>query len=232
MSPQLVVALDFPQEAPALALARQLVGVTTWVKVGLELYLTAGARIVAELKELGFRVFVDLKFLDIPHTVAGAVRKACGLGADMLTVHALGGKAMVEAALASRDAANAKAHVVAVTLLTHLRPADLPWAATPLPQLARDLACRAHAWGADGVVCSGQEAAAIRAATSPHFLLVTPGLRRPEDHTGDQARICTPQEAVRAGSNFLIMGRPITAAADPKATARQILEGVLRGNGA
>ncbi|MBZ4685614.1 MAG: orotidine 5-phosphate decarboxylase [Desulfomicrobiaceae bacterium] len=231
MSPQLVVALDFPQAKSALTLAQQLVGVTSWVKVGLELYLAAGARIVADLKGLGFRVFVDLKFLDIPNTVAGAVRQACGSGADMLTVHALGGKAMVQAALAARDAAGTKTHVVAVTLLTHLGPADLPWAMMPLPELAGDLARQAHAWGADGVVCSGQEAESIRAATSPDFLLVTPGLRRPEDHVGDQTRICTPQAAARAGSNFLVMGRPITGATDPAAAARQILASVLTPGG-
>lgn len=229
MKPQLVVALDYPEPAPALALAGRLAGEVRWVKVGLELYLAAGAAVVARLKDLGLRVFLDLKFLDIPTTVAGAVRQACRQGADMLTVHATGGQAMVAAALEARDAVHPATRVVAVTVLTHLTPADLPWMTGPLPALVQDLARRARLWGADGVVCSGQEAAAIRAATGPDFLLVTPGLRHADDAPGDQARVVTPQAAARAGSHFLVMGRPITAAPDPVAAVRRTLETINAG---
>ncbi len=224
MNPQLVVALDFPSAALALPLAQDLVGLVPWVKVGLELYLAAGAPIVEQLKAKGFQVFLDLKFLDIPTTVAKAVRQACQQGADMLTVHAIGGGAMVEAAVAAREAVCPATRIVAVTVLTHLTAADMPWVSPPLSVVAHDLACHAQSWGADGVVCSGHEAAAIRASAGPEFLLVTPGLRLPEDAPGDQARVVTPAQAVRAGSNFLVIGRPITGAQDPTAAVRRIME--------
>jgi len=224
MKPNLVVALDFPHPQEALAMAQKLRGTVSWVKVGLELFLAAEKALVSQLKDMGFAVFLDLKFLDIPNTVAGAVRQACCCGADMLTVHALGGEAMIQAAIQARDQSGASTAIVAVTVLTHLGPQHIPWAALPLNHLVLHLAQSAWRWGADGVVCSGLEVQAIRAATAPHFLLVTPGLRLPGDRAFDQSRICTPAEAAQAGAHFLVMGRPITQAPDPAAIARRIQE--------
>lgn len=230
--PQLVVALDFQTKGEALALAAQLKGVAPWLKVGLELFVAEGPGIARELKALGFRVFVDLKFLDIPNTVRGAVRSAVKCGADMLNIHACGGADMARVAVAARDEAAAemgldtKPLLLAVTVLTSMMDPSLPVLNGREPaQVVLELAKASHAAGLDGVVCSGQEAASIKAACGQDFLCLTPGIRIPDPNAtpDDQRRVLTPEAAVAAGSDFLVVGRPITRAADPARAARDIL---------
>ena len=240
-APELVVALDFPARAEALGMAERLSGVVPWVKVGLELFVAEGPIIVRELKALGFRVFVDLKFLDIPNTVRGAVRSCVKSGADMLNIHASGGADMAEAAVAARDemalelGLAEKPLLLAVTVLTSMAPANENDPALPLlngrdpAAVVLELALASRAAGLDGVVCSGQEAASIKAACGPEFLCLTPGIRIPNPAAttslqgDDQRRVMTPEAAVAAGSDFLVVGRPITRAADPVAAARDVL---------
>jgi len=231
-APALVVALDFPETAPALALASRLQGVVPWVKVGLELYLRAGQDLLARLKDMGFLVFLDLKFMDIPNTVQAATAQATRMGADMLTIHALGGRAMCEASAAGRDQALAPGQtppcILGVTLLTSLGPKDLAWnpAATDddLRDLTVHLARSAQNWKLDGVVCSGREVRVIRQACGASFQLLTPGIRLPDADSGDQSRVCTPAQAARDGSNYLVVGRPITKSDNPVQAARNYLK--------
>ena len=212
--PALVVALDFPQAAPALDLAARLRGVVPWVKVGLELYLCAGQDLLARLKDMGFLVFLDLKFMDIPNTVQGAAAQATRMGADMLTIHAL-------------TPGQTPPLVLGVTLLTSLGPGDLAWnpdeSAEDLGALTVHLARSAQNWKLDGVVCSGREVRVIRETCGASFQLLTPGIRLPDADAGDQSRICTPAQAARDGSNFLVVGRPITRADNPVQAARMYL---------
>jgi orotidine-5'-phosphate decarboxylase len=231
-SPALVVALDFPENGPALTLAARLQGVAPWVKVGLELYLSAGQEILSSLKDMGFKVFLDLKFMDIPNTVQAAVAQSTRMGADMLTVHALGGRAMCEAAATGRDQALAPGQtppcILGVTLLTSLGPGDLAWNAQATGDDIRDLtvhlARSAQNWKLDGVVCSGREVRVIRQACGASFRLLTPGIRLPDADSADQSRVCTPAQAARDGSDYLVVGRPITRSADPAQAARKYLE--------
>jgi orotidine-5'-phosphate decarboxylase len=213
----IIVPLDFPQASSALAMADRLDPALCRVKVGKELFTSAGPDVVRALHERGFEVFLDLKFHDIPSTVAGAVRAAGRLGVWMVNVHASGGSAMLEAA---RDAASTAARpplLIAVTVLTSLKDEDMPaigWqpsAAAQAITLAR-LACNC---GLDGVVASAHEVRAIKAATRPDFLAVTPGIRAPEDDVGDQARVMTPQNAQAEGADYLVIGRPITQSDNP-----------------
>jgi orotidine-5'-phosphate decarboxylase len=234
---QLVVALDFQTGAEALDMAAKLQGVAPWLKVGLELFVAEGPVIVRELKALGFRVFVDLKFLDIPNTVRGAVRSAVKSGADMLNIHAVGGMDMARVAVAARDEAAselglaARPLLLAVTVLTSMACANENAPSLPLlngrepAQVVLELAGASQAAGLDGVVCSGREAASIKAACGADFLCLTPGIRIPDPSAApdDQRRVMTPEAAVAAGSDFLVVGRPITRAADPAASARDIL---------
>jgi orotidine-5'-phosphate decarboxylase len=230
----LVVALDFPETSQALALASRLQGITPWVKVGLELFLDGGKDLPARLKDMGFKVFLDLKFMDIPNTVQAATAQATRMGADMLTVHALGGQTMCEAAAAGRDqalkAGQTPPCLLGVTLLTSLSPGDLAWnpdaTADDLRDLAVQLARSAQNWKLDGVVCSGKEVRVIRQACGASFQLLTPGIRLPDADSGDQSRVCTPAQAARDGSNFLVVGRPITRAEDPVQAAWSYLKAI------
>lgn len=236
LSPQLVVALDFQTQAEALDMANRLQGVVPWLKVGLELFVAEGPGIVRELKALGFQVFVDLKFLDIPNTVRGAVRSCVKSGADMLNIHACGGTDMARVAVAARDEAATEMGLAtrpllfAVTVLTSMMDPSLPVLNGREPAaVVLELAQASRAAGLDGVVCSGQEASAIKAACGPEFLCLTPGIRIPDPNApaDDQRRVMTPEAAVAAGSDFLVVGRPITRAADhlggPASAARDIL---------
>lgn len=224
---ELVVALDYPEAAKAMDMARQLENRVGWVKVGLELFTATGPRIVTDLKEMGFNVFLDLKFFDIPNTVKGAVRSAVRLGADMVNIHALGGSRMAEAALEGRDQGVSSGQplpiLLAVTVLTSMGPEDLPLKNAPQPsELALDLAVKAKQYGLGGVVCSALESRKIKASCGPGFLCLTPGIRPAAGMApggDDQRRVTTPAEAVRNGSDFLVVGRPITGAQDPAAMA-------------
>lgn len=227
-APELVVALDFPSPDEALDLASRLRGVVNWVKVGLELFLAGGQTMVTALKHRGFCVFLDLKFMDIPNTVQAAVARATAMGADMLTIHTLGGRTMAQAALTGRDQGVGPGQtpplILGVTILTSLGPADLIWnpqgSDEDLRALTVDLAVAAQDWGLDGVVCSGKEVRAIRHHCRAPFNLLTPGIRLPGANAGDQTRVCTPAQAAKDGSTFLVVGRPITRAIDPVDAAR------------
>jgi orotidine-5'-phosphate decarboxylase len=228
-APKVIVALDFADGSEALALAAQLSPAHCGVKVGKELFTTAGPELVNDLVARGFRVFLDLKFHDIPNTVASACAAATRLGVWMLNVHASGGAAMLAAARKSVDA-TAQSHgrpaplLIAVTVLTSLSAADLGAIgidATPAEQALR-LARLAQANGIDGVVCSAQEAAAVRAACGAAFTLVTPGIRPAGVGAHDHARAMTPEAAIAAGADYLVVGRAITGAADPLAALAAI----------
>ena len=233
--PRVIVALDFPDAAPALALAERLDPAGCAVKVGKELFVVAGPDLVRGLVGRGFRVFLDLKFHDIPNTVAQACAAATRLGVWMLNVHAAGGSAMLAAARdAVTDAATGagcpRPLLIAVTVLTSLRDTDL--AAIGLSGTTTEAALRlarlAREAGLDGVVCSAQEAPALRAACGAGFALVTPGIRPAGSATDDQARIITPEQAIADGADYLVVGRPITRAADPLAALAAINASVQR----
>jgi orotidine-5'-phosphate decarboxylase len=227
---RIIVPLDVPDTDAALALAARLDSKLCRVKVGKELFVAAGPAVVARLQERGFEVFLDLKFHDIPNTVAGACRAAARLGVWMMNVHASGGEAMLRAAREAIETVARPPLLIAVTVLTSLADKDLAQiglAGSLLDNVER-LARLARASGMDGVVCSAQEAPLIRKAAGEDFILVTPGIRLTSDSKDDQARIVTPVEAVRLGANYLVIGRSITQAADPAATLASIL-GSLEG---
>ncbi len=219
---QLIAALDFPDTESLLACARRLAGAVPWVKAGLEAFTLAGPSLVQELKAMGFQVFLDLKFHDIPNTAAAAVRAAARTGASLLTVHCQGGEAMCRAAMeAARSAGPSRPLIFGVTALTSFGPGQMPGIEKDPGDFARDLALSAEVWGLDGVVCSGREAGYVRAHTKLRILC--PGIRPAGSSADDQARVMTPAAAVAAGADFLVVGRPITRAADPAAAAAAVL---------
>lgn len=220
------IALDVPSRAEALAMARRLAGRAGWMKVGLEAFVAEGPSLVAEVAAASrAKVFLDLKFHDIPATAAGAVASAARTGAAMANVHASGGRAMLQAAREAADRAGLE-RLVAVTLLTSLDAralADLPIAGHP-EGIARRLALLAKACGLDGVVCSATDLPAIREACGTDFFTVVPGIRPAGADVGDQKRVATPASAIAAGADLLVIGRPVTAAPDPEAALEAILE--------
>lgn len=224
MKHKIIVALDFPDAASALALAERLDPTLCRVKVGKELFTVAGPELVRALVARGFEVFLDLKFHDIPNTVAAACRAAAGLGVWMMNVHASGGRRMMTAAQEALAGLPRRPLLIAVTVLTSMSAEDLNEvgvAGAPADQVLR-LARLTQACQLDGVVCSAQEAALLRAELGADFRLVTPGIRPAGADTGDQRRVMTPAEALRAGATDLVIGRPITGAPDPLAALKQI----------
>jgi orotidine-5'-phosphate decarboxylase len=224
-----LVALDVETAHQALALVDMLRGAVGGFKIGKQLFTAEGPALVRRIAEQGERVFLDLKFHDIPNTVAGAVMSAATTGAWMIDVHASGGRQMMRAAVdaATRVATERrreKPRVIAVTVLTSLDAAALQETGVvrPLIDHVVSLARLAQDSGLDGVVASPQEVRAIRAACGPEFLIVTPGIRPRHAATDDQARTMAPAEAIEAGASFLVVGRPITAAPDPHAAAEEI----------
>lgn len=230
---KLIVALDVPSAAAALEMAERLQGHAGCFKVGLELFSAEGPSLVRELVSRGNRVFLDLKLHDIPNTVRGAAREAARLGVTMFTVHASGGRGMMTAAAEGTQEGAGEAQpplVLGVTVLTSLTNADLAeigWKESPLATATR-LARLAQASGLGGVVASPQEAAFIRQSLGEGFAIVTPGIRPTAAVRHDQARSATPQAAIRAGADFLVVGRPITQAADPAAAASSIIEEITK----
>jgi len=226
---QLLVALDVDTADEARALADRLRGVVGGFKVGNRLFTSEGPSVVEELASRGDRVFLDLKFHDIPNTVAGAVAAATRLGVWMLNVHASGGSAMMRAARAAADEEAARRSrpvplVIAVTVLTSLDQtalAEIGLDHSMTAQVER-LAALAEASGLDGVVASPQEIAIIRRRVGGRFAVVTPGIRGTADQRGDQSRTMSAVEALAAGASYLVVGRPIIAAADPRAAAERI----------
>jgi orotidine-5'-phosphate decarboxylase len=221
---RIIVALDFPDAKGALALASRLDPALCRVKVGSELYTAAGPALVEKLQQSGFGVFLDLKFHDIPNTVAGSCLAAADLGVWMINVHALGGRATMEAARSALARKRAAPKLVAVTLLTSIGAADMGemgLAGDPREAVSR-LARLAQACGLDGVVCSAQETAALRGQLGAGFWLVTPGIRPEGAAADDQKRVATPRQAIAGGADYLVIGRPITRAPDPLAALRAI----------
>lgn len=215
--PRIIVALDYPSAAMAMEMAARLDPAQCRVKVGKELFTTGGPALVERLVGMGYGVFLDLKFHDIPNTVASACRAAAQLGVWMLNVHASGGSAMMHAARETIDSCPQRPLLIAVTVLTSLGDEDLReigFPDSPAAMVER-LSALAEKSGMDGVVCSAQEAPALRRSRRQGFRLVTPGIRPADAAADDQKRVLTPQAAVAAGADYLVIGRPITKAADP-----------------
>jgi orotidine-5'-phosphate decarboxylase len=223
---RLIVALDVPDAASALALVDRLGDTCRWFKVGLELFTAAGPAVLEPILKRNHQIFLDLKFHDIPNTVAGAVRSAAALGVRMVNVHAFGGPAMLAAARAALDGLSNPPELLAVTILTSMDQAQL--SATGLdrsPAEQVDLLARMGlAAGIRGFVCSAQEVAALRTLTGPEGVLVVPGIRPASADPGDQKRLATPAAALRQGASYLVVGRPITQAKVPAAAAEAVLQ--------
>lgn len=226
MQPELIVALDIPSSRALPALLRSLPGEILWYKVGLELFAAEGPRALSELRAHGKKIFLDLKLHDIPHTVERAVAAAAQHGVELLTLHAAGGRAMLQAATRAAQALGPKApRLIAVTTLTSLTQTDLtetgisrqlPDQTLALAELALD--CRL-----DGLVAAVADVEQLRRSFGPAPLLITPGIRPTGSALGDQKRVATPAMATQAGANFLVVGRPILEAPDPRAAAEAIL---------
>jgi orotidine-5'-phosphate decarboxylase len=222
------VALDTPDLGRALELAKAVRPHVGGLKIGLEFMSAQGPAGIRQIVSLGLPVFADVKFHDIPNTVAGAAREIAGLGVALFNVHASGGERMLKAAKDAAEAVDAKVKVIAVTVLTSMTDEDLPVVGqgdSMALQVAR-LARLAKDCELDGVVCSPREIEVVRRACGADFLIVTPGVRPAGTVLADQRRVMTPLEAIRAGADILVIGRPITAAADPVAVARAIAEEV------
>jgi len=221
--PELIVALDFASRARALAMVDRLGEAADFYKVGLELYTRSGPGVVRELSRRKKRVFLDLKLHDIPNTVSGAVHAATDLGVELLTVHVAGGCRMMEVAA---EAAEGRVALLGVTLLTSLSPSDVEdmWG-HPISSLREQvvrLATLSQESGLDGVVASPQEVQALRRRLGKELLVVTPGIRLPGVDVNDQARVATPSQAAGAGASHLVLGRAVTAAADPVAALEKV----------
>lgn len=231
VSDRIIVPLDVPTEAAAMALVESLPLVSFW-KVGLELFVSAGPSILSKLKDRKKRIFLDLKFHDIPNTVAGACRAAGGYGVDLLTVHASAGRQAIEAAqTAAQEGAAAMGqqppNLIAITLLTSLSSRDLAFdlkVPVELPEYALQMALLAKESGLAGAVCSPQEVENLRQVCGDDFLLVCPGVRPVWAEAGDQRRSMTPRDAMAAGADYLVIGRPITASGEPAAAFERICE--------
>jgi len=222
--PKIIVALDYPTEANALELIDQLDANLCRLKVGKEMFTLLGPSFVEKIQTKGFEVFLDLKYHDIPNTVAKACQAAASLGVWMLNVHASGGRRMMEAAAEAVANTQSKPHLIAVTVLTSMSHDDLIELGikeTPAEQ-ALKLAALAKSSGIDGVVCSAQEASEMQQQLGSDFLLVSPGIRPTGSKEDDQRRIMTPVNALKAGSDYLVIGRPITQSDDPLGVLRTI----------
>lgn len=219
---KLIVALDVPVLRDAEALAERLAGVDVVLKIGHQLAYTGGLGLAERLIRAGRRVFLDLKLHDIPRTVEEGVRSLAGFGAGFLTIHAY--KQTMAAAVAGRGGSDLQ--LLAVTVLTSMdeRDAEEAGYALPIPDLVSCRAAQARAAGMDGLVCAATEANALRRLAGPDLVLVVPGIRPTGSPAGDQKRVMTPREAIMAGANYLVVGRPVTGAADPLAAARAIID--------
>jgi orotidine-5'-phosphate decarboxylase len=223
---RLIVALDVPNARAAIELVGRLENTCQWLKIGLELFVAAGPALLDPLLASGYSIFLDLKLHDIPNTVAGAVRSAARLGVQMLTLHASGGSEMLSAAQGALEGVSAPPELLAVTVLTSMDRAQLRGIGvdcSPADQAVR-LAHIGREAGIRGFVCSPQEVATLRALIGREGLLVVPGIRPAGAEPGDQKRIATPAEALRQGATYLVVGRPITQAAEPAKAATAILE--------
>jgi orotidine-5'-phosphate decarboxylase len=229
---KIIVALDFPTPEQAIALADQLDPERCKLKIGKEMFTHAGPSIVETMQKKGFDVFLDLKYHDIPNTVAGACKAAASLGVWMVNVHTLGGRKMMNAAAEALQSYQNRPLLIGVTILTSMGEEDLAEvgiAGTPL-QNVLSLAALAKDSGLDGVVCSPKEVPQLRQTIGTDFNLVTPGIRPAWSAKGDQNRITTPSQAIEDGSSYLVIGRPITAAEEPLKALEMIEKEILQGS--
>jgi orotidine-5'-phosphate decarboxylase len=222
----LIVALDVGDAAEAKRLVSAVGPYAGYFKIGKQLFTAEGPHLVRELLEMGNRIFLDLKFHDIPNTVSGAVKSAAQLGASMLTVHALGGSAMLRAAADAAATFTPKPLVLAVTVLTSMSDSDLEQIGLSgrVADQALRLGSLARNCGCDGVISSPKEVRALKRELGDGFTIVTPGVRPADSKRDDQSRIATPGEAIASGATHLVVGRPITAAKDAAAAAEKILK--------
>ncbi len=225
MRPIPIVALDVPDTERALALVQRLGEACEYYKVGSELFTATGPSVVGALRERNKHVFLDLKFHDIPNTVRSAARSAVACGASLITVHTIGGRAMISAAV---EGAGDHCRVLAVTVLTSLDASEYSTATgrtvSSVPDEVSRLARLAREGGAHGVVCSGKEAARIRTEHEGHLATLVPGVRLAGDSANDQSRVVTPADAARAGASYLVLGRTVTAAREPADAMRRVLD--------
>lgn len=225
---KIIVALDFSEEAKVLSFFDQLKGHNVWVKIGMELYYSMGPKVIHEAKERGYKVFLDLKLHDIPNTVGQSIKALTTLPVDMINVHAAGGSDMMKRASESAKASKFNPLLIAVTQLTSTTteqmnreqriPGDVVESVSHFAKLAKDSGC-------DGVVSSPHEVQAIKLICGSRFLTVTPGIRPADADAQDQKRITTPIEALRLGTDFMVIGRPITQAPNPRTALESILKG-------
>lgn len=226
MTSNLIVALDFPTRTQAMALVQQLDPALCCLKVGSEMFTALGPDFIQDLARNGYKIFLDLKFHDIPNTVAQACLSAVKLGVWMINVHASGGLAMMKAAVAALDSCEEpRPLLIAVTVLTSMDSSELPAIGVEhsAEQQVTRLALLAKQAGLDGVVCSAHEVPLVKQQCGEQFLTVTPGIRLPGDALDDQSRVMTPEHAVQLGSDYLVIGRPITRAPDPAKIVQSIL---------
>ncbi|MBW4588087.1 orotidine-5'-phosphate decarboxylase [Aetokthonos hydrillicola Thurmond2011] len=231
MNTKIIVALDVPTLEEAIALVEKLDEVSFW-KVGLELFVSTGPKILEELKSRSKRIFLDLKFHDIPNTIAGACRVAALFGVDLLTIHAVSGRDTLKAATEAIQAGSASSGIkppklIAVSLLTSISSRQLAIdlkIPIELPEYVLEMALMAQEMGLDGAVCSPQEVAQLRDSCGSDFLLVCPGVRPTWAAIGDQKRVFTPAQALKAGADYLVIGRPITASADPQLAWKKVCD--------
>ncbi len=219
---ELIVALDFDDANDALKMANTLQEKVRWVKVGLELFITEGPRLIQTLKGMKYNVFLDLKLHDIPNTVRGAVLAAARHKADMLTVHIVGGENMITTTMDCLKDAQHKPLIFGVTVLTSISEGELPGYTGGMKDLAIRLADEAYSWDLNGIVCSGNEVQNIK-KRHPKLLTLCPGIRMPNGDLDDQKRVMTPYQAVQNGADYIVVGRPITRAEDPEKAVDEIL---------
>lgn len=224
--PKILIALDFDSLTPVYQLAECINPTQARLKIGKALFARFGIEPVKMLQERGFEIFLDLKYHDIPNTVADALRSAADLGVWMVNVHASGGRKMLEASVNALANRQSKPLLIAVTVLTSTSEAELPdiGIQDPLAVQVKRLTQLAYQAGLDGVVCSAQEAAAVKKAAVPHFLTVCPGIRPAGSAADDQTRIMTPAQALQNGADYLVIGRPITQSPTPDAVLDQITQ--------
>ncbi len=228
---RLILSLDFDEDQKALSLLEQLRGEVSYCKVGLQLFTRYGLKLLKSIRQLDYRIFLDLKFHDIPNTVASAIRSLAEVEIDILNMHALCGEEGMKRAKEALSIQHPSAKLVAVTVLTSLNTQsinDMGVGITASEWVLKlcDLACQS---GLDGVVCSAQEVNAVKSMNGQQFLTICPGIRRLTDEVGDQKRITTPLEAIQNGADWLVVGRPIIQAPDPKMEAISIIEEIEKG---
>jgi len=228
MKEKILLVLDVSSREEAMKLVRPLYEHVGMFKIGMQLFTAAGPSLVREIVDLGGKVFLDLKFHDIPNTVSHAALEAAKLGVSLMTIHAAGGRMMMETVARELDGkfGNHKPMVVAVTVLTSLNDAALTeiGIARPMAQQVVAMAKLAEECGISGVVCSPQEIQLVRQAARPNFKIVTPGIRMPGQSADDQQRLATPREALAAGADYIVVGRAVTAALDPRSALNALVE--------